>query len=166
MINILKGTGQTLQQSDHTVLKGAHTIVAGMVINDAAGTADLGASATLLSGFALNNSTDSDVKASGRISILLLDGQSVVETDQVDVANSGNHIPTTIGQVIFAGSDGLIGTDSGGIAIGQYAGSRTNLYVGNVGDGTTVGNEDSNGIKQPMATTLYAVKLFSRPQAS
>lgn len=172
MINIVKGTGQTLQQSDYTVAKGSDTIVAGMVCNVIGSTLRKGAYAssadnavdlygayqTQVFGFALNGTADGDVVASGKISLLLMDGNSVVETDQLETGKTW-----TVGLPVYAEpTTGYITTDKDahGAYIGICLGTRS-YHVGALGDGTTVGTADSNGIKQPMATTVVAVKLHS-----
>ena len=89
MINIVKGTAHSLQQSD--LRGGAITgVLAGMIAHVAANgnVAVGGDSTTGLRGFAINNSGDGDVIESNVIALYSLDGNSILETDQTD-SNDG-----------------------------------------------------------------------------
>ena len=84
MINVRKGTAHSLAQSD---LRGSNPggIVAGMICNVLAGAVTAGGiGSSGVRGFAINNSIDGDVIESGNIALYSLDGNSVIETDQVD----------------------------------------------------------------------------------
>ena len=95
MINIKKGNGLTLRQVDKVATAPA-AVVAGQLVkltstDGAVFTAALeggsgSSTAAHLIGFSLSNVTDSDVLASGKIGVLLLDGSSVIETDQTEAA--------------------------------------------------------------------------------
>ena len=92
MINVKKGPAHSLGQAD---VRGTATtgITAGMLcyIDKATGVTTICPAASTtglgLRGFALNNSDDGDVVESNKIALYTLDGASVIETDQVDVAN-------------------------------------------------------------------------------
>src|SRR5574343_547526 len=93
MINIRKGTAHSLQQTD-TVAKvvASEGVIAGMVVfvdptaNTNTGgvklTTDHDNNSDKLVGFAINNQFDGDVLASGKLGVYLLDGDSIVESDQ------------------------------------------------------------------------------------
>lgn len=99
MINVKKGSAHSLQQTDKVGLaKASEGVVAGMVCRINAsnevvkGSTDAAAADDLL-GFAINNQTDGDVIESGKISLYLLDGSSVIETDQSTAAiNTTNYV--------------------------------------------------------------------------
>ena len=91
MINIKKGTAHSLQQSDKIGnAKSGEAVVAGMLVRiDSNGDVVKGVSAQGVAdtlGFAINNQTDGDVLESGKIGFILLDGNSVIETDQASSA--------------------------------------------------------------------------------
>jgi hypothetical protein len=110
MINVRKGTAHSLQQSDVVGFTGCNSIVAGMICslqND--GVIYKGNESNSnygVIGFAINNATDGDVIESGKIGLYLLDGNSIIETDQVDLAtDSASTINTSdypIGTALFA----------------------------------------------------------------
>lgn len=128
MINIKKGTGLSLAQTDTVGLaKAGNGIVAGMLCYiDASGYVtkvvaenDNATIASKVVGFALNtqpNSTggvgtdgadpanlgDGDVIASGKIGLILLDGGSIIETDQY----SGALSTFTAGVKVYAAQGG------------------------------------------------------------
>lgn len=99
MINVKKGSAHSLQQTDKVGLtKASEGVVAGMVCRINAsnevvkGSTNAAATDDLL-GFAINNQTDGDVIESGRIALYLLDGSSVIETDQSTAAiNTTNYV--------------------------------------------------------------------------
>jgi hypothetical protein len=110
MINIRKGQGHSLLQTDLVLpVTSGVTVVAGMVVSaNSSGTIQLGGSNSSLFGFAVNSSTDSDVLAAGCIGLLLLDGDTVVETDQVYDAITAGNFP--LGAPVYAqtGNTGLV----------------------------------------------------------
>ena len=111
MINVRKGTAHSLQQSD---VRGydSGSIVAGMICNLGndgyiyKGNENNTGDSHGLIGFAINNSTDGDAIESGKVGLYTLDGNSIVETDQVDLAtDSASSINLTdypIGTMLFA----------------------------------------------------------------
>jgi len=123
MINFKKGTGHSLQQSDIVgKVKSGEAVVAGMLchINSSGeiikGVTSQGVADTL--GFAVNGQTDGDVTESGKIGLVLLDGNSVIETDQTDATINATNYPvgtrlggdTTTGKVkAWASGDRVIG---------------------------------------------------------
>lgn len=153
MINFKKGTAHSLAQVDRvgTAISG---ITAGMLVHlsnvDPAaivkgvdGSTGTFGVANLI-GFAVNNSLDADVIASGKIGVLLLDGNSVIETDQTDAAITLTNYP--IGSPL--GADGTTGAvqiaATGDRIIGYVEGVRTLPTVPSTavqgttpGDGTT-----------------------------
>lgn len=98
MINIKKGTALSLKQSDKlaTAIAG---VTAGMVVSlDVSNPSTIfigvtGQGADNLVGFAINNSTDGDVISVGKIGIYVLDGNSVIETDQVTGTINATNFP-------------------------------------------------------------------------
>ena len=115
MINIKKGAAHSLEQTDKTGnAKANEGVEAGMLVRvDSTGDVVKGPSSQSgaldeLLGFAINNQTDGDVVESGKIGIYLLDGGSVIETDQSDTTiNASNYVigarvapdPTHLGKV-------------------------------------------------------------------
>lgn len=88
MINFKKGNGHSLKQTDKLGnAKVGEGVVAGMVVHvDSNGDVIKGGNAaTNLLGFAANDQTDSDVIESGKIGMIMLDGNTVIETDQVTI---------------------------------------------------------------------------------
>jgi hypothetical protein len=131
MINIVKGNGLTLNQSDIAGnVKANEGVVAGMVchigIGGDAGKVLKGAAADRLVGFAVNNQSDGDVISSGKIGLLLLDGSSVIETDQAAATiNSTNYV---VGDVLYAetGNTGKVTTaNTSGVVVGTVYGVRS-----------------------------------------
>lgn len=95
MINIKKGTAHSLQQTDAVAKVVANEgVVAGMVVhidptaNSNTGGVKKSTSTTAVSatgaaiGFAANDQTDGDVIESGKLGVYLLDGGSIIESDQ------------------------------------------------------------------------------------
>lgn len=123
MINFKKGTSHSLQQSDQTgKAKANEGVVAGMLVHvDSSGdvikgVVSQGVDDTL--GFAVNTQTDGDAIESGKIGLVLLDGNSVVETDQTAATINATNYPigtrlagdTTTGKVkAWASGDRVIG---------------------------------------------------------
>jgi hypothetical protein len=104
MINFKKGTGHSLAQSDRIAKpKAGDAIVAGMLVKVNTTTSEVEKpianpddSTHLvgdLVGFAINNQTDGDVIESGKLGFIMLDGNSVIETDQSDVAINSTNYP-------------------------------------------------------------------------
>jgi len=156
-INFKKGPALSLGQSDK-VAAASGNIVAGQVVrvrsNGGVVEALAGASASPapssdLLGFAINDSTDGDVIASGKVGVFLLDGITVLETDQTDAAINLTNYP--IGSRLTATTGGLVkvagATD---YVIGQVEGVRNLPAV------TTV-----NGRKVQGTAPFLGIKLIS-----
>lgn len=146
MINIKKGTGLTLAQvSKVGNAKAGEAVVAGMAVHFGITSDDgnvlKGGIAAGLVGLAINNQTDGDVIESGKIGVYLLDGASVIETDQVyDTVNATNF---PVGAAVYALDNGLLSktdTDSNK-QIGVVEGIRDLPANGNVSI-----NAASNGL--------------------
>lgn len=154
MINIRKGSGLSLLQTDRTGnVATVGTIVqgSGVRLDPTTGDVLLGASAsptpkTDLLGFAINNDTDGDVIASGQLGMYLLNGGDVVETDQTAATITATNYP--VGQVVTINTSGQVAVAGGSdIIIGQVDGIRqlpTLLTVNNV---QVQGFENVLGIK-------------------
>ena len=153
-INFKKGPALSLGQSDK-VAAASGTIVAGQVVrvhsNGAvvealAGASDSPAPKTDLLGFAINNSTDGDVIASGKIGVYLLDGITVLETDQADSAINLTNYP--IGTPVTADVAGLVKVAGGSDkVIGQVEGVRNLPAVTTVNGRKVQGTAAFLGIK-------------------
>jgi hypothetical protein len=98
MINFKYGIGFSLLQVNSLgLVDPANPVTAGMVayIDSSTGMIEPGvpaSNAAVLPGFAFNSSTDSDVLSCGKIGLLILDGNTVVETDQADsIISEGNY---------------------------------------------------------------------------
>jgi hypothetical protein len=153
MINIRKGAGHSLLQTDLAVPNNtAISVVAGMVVRQdrTSGLIALGGATTDLFGFALNSSTDSDVLAAGVIGFQLLDGATVVETDQVYDAITTSNFP--VGAPVYpqTGNTGLVTmTNTVAKVLGYVYSIRqlpsTSIVV--------------NGVKVQGPTTVLGIKL-------
>jgi hypothetical protein len=125
MINIKKGNGLTLQQADKAFAF-SEAITAGATVGIlSTGVVAKCDSAVKAIGFALSDSTTGDVKESGKLPVLFLDGGSVIETDQYDTS-----LTYTVGAAVYA------------YAAGTTAGSRgllTNVSSSNTIVGTLLG---------------------------
>lgn len=95
MINIRKGQAHSLLQTDRVgSVVASEGVIAGMVVKfDPTANTNAGGIKKVASvsdaglvGFALNNQNDGDVYASGKLGYYLLDGDSVIETDQIQAA--------------------------------------------------------------------------------
>ena len=139
MINIRKGTGLSLAQSDKVGLaKAGNAVVAGMLVYlDSSGyvtavpaeTNSATIASTIL-GFALNTQAntgadpaiyagDGDVVSSGKIGMILLDGSSVIETDQYSGAITTFAVGTKVYAAATSETVGTItATSSSGRLIG------------------------------------------------
>jgi len=132
MINVKKGTAHSLQQADvrGTWITG---VVSGMVCyvdgTDNPGQIAIGAvplNKTGILGFAINDSTDGDAIESNKIALYTLDGQSVIETDQVTQTVNSTNFP--IGTPVYAAvTTGLVTNVATGQAgpIGWVEGIRS-----------------------------------------
>ena len=106
MINIKKGTAFTLQQSDvrgfnpNPAQYGSGTAITAGALCYVSAPSSIGTVGTVtavpagggvpstfvgLKGFAINNSYDGDAIESGKIALYTLDGNSIIETDQLTV---------------------------------------------------------------------------------
>lgn len=87
MINVKKGNAHSLHQTDKLgVVSGVITAGALVSFDHATDVANA-TNASKIVGFAINNSTDSDVIGAGnKLGGYLLDGGSIIETDQFDNA--------------------------------------------------------------------------------
>ena len=126
MINVRKGISHSLAQAD---LIGPATsgIYAGMLcrIDSTTGSITAGGSGSNgIRGFAINNSTDGDVIESQKIALYSLDGNTILETDQVDIAtDSVSVISLTnypVGTAIYGSTNnpGLVQKTSTGTLVG------------------------------------------------
>jgi len=158
MINFRKGTGLTLLQTDSVGASvSGQTYVAGqygrLAINSGTYSVYVGASGTPLSdlaGFIVNSSTDGDVIESGKVGIVLLDGNTVVETDQAYQTISDANYP--LGTPLYGRTDGTVDTwtTSTQKIIGWVAGTRTLPALQTV-----------NGTQIQGTTTVLGIKLNS-----
>jgi hypothetical protein len=153
MINIRKGPGHSLLQTDLAVPNNtAINVVAGMVVRQdrTSGLIALGGATTDLFGFALNSSTDSDVLASGVIGFQLLDGGTVVETDQVYDAITSSNFP--VGAPVYpeTGNTGLVTMTNTVARVLGYVYSIRQL------PGTLI---TVNGVQVQGPTTVLGIKL-------
>lgn len=166
MINIKKGTAHSLLQSDKVGnAKANEAVVAGMLVRIDSngdiikGVASQGVADTL--GFAINNQTDGDVIESGKIGYIMLDGNSVIETDQTDTTINASNYPigtrlagdTTTGKVkAWASGDRVVGYVEGIRTLPVEAQLSQNYK--NVA-GTTL----TNTSYQPSTKALLGIKL-------
>lgn len=137
MINIKKGTGLSLQQSDAVLtLTANEDIKAGMVVaTTSAGAAikSIQTTGDKLVGFALGNQEDTDVIDAGKIAVIRLDGHSVIETDQAfETINSTNfplggpvYAYTAGSTALSLGKVGGANQGSGNTLVGYVEGIRT-----------------------------------------
>ena len=137
MINVKKGSAHSLQQTDKLgVVSG--TIIAGALVSfdhatDVANATD----ASKIVGFAINNSTDSDVIGAGnKLGGYLLDGGSIIETDQFDAA--------------------IIKGDTIGVGTGGTAGKAVVWTTGPV---VGICVEKGNALMGSTTTSVIAIKL-------
>jgi hypothetical protein len=166
MINFKKGTGHSLAQSDKAVAaKAGEGVVAGMLVNIdtgevVKGVTSQGAANTL--GFAINNQTDGDVINSGKIGVLLLDGNSVIETDQVELAINSTNYPvgtrlagdTTTGKVkTWSSGDRIVGYVEGIRTLPVQTSNVTQNYT------SVSGTTKSATVSVPVSTTVLGIKL-------
>ncbi len=150
MINVKKHTAHSLQQTDKVgKAKANEAVVAGMIVSvDAAGDVVKGGDATSLFGFAINNQTDGDVVESGKIGVYLLDGGSVIETDQAAATITSSNY--AIGAALYpeAGNTGKVTTDNTvGKVIGYVEGIRT------------LPNQNSSTFGTTKTVTVLGIKL-------
>lgn len=127
MINVKKGTAHSMQQSDAIGLnKVSEAVLAGMLVNlNSSGEVIKGVTSQGVDnklGFAVNSYTDGDVLESGKIGLYNLDGNSIIETDQVTIVTGtvinvtdypiGSRVAgdTTTGKIkIWASGDRVVG---------------------------------------------------------
>lgn len=169
MINIKKGTAHTLLQSDKLAnIKSGEAVVAGMGVHiDTSGDCIkgvTGSAATFglvqLIGFALNNQTDGDVIESGKIGVLLLDGNSVIETDQVALTVTAANYP--VGTALTVNGSGLVlSATSGDRIVGYVEGIRNLPTEASVSQNYKdyLGNTKTNTSYQPTTVAMLGIKL-------
>jgi len=155
-INFKKGSALSLAQTDKVVATTGATIVAGQVVRVAnvngvvealAGASASPAPASDLLGFAINNTTDGDVIAAGKIGVFLLDGSSVVETDQAAATINLTNYP--IGTTLTADTAGNVKVaGNGDKVIGQVEGVRNLPAVQTI-----------NGVKVQGTAAFLGIKL-------
>lgn len=167
MINIKKGTAHTLQQSDKLALaKANEAVVSGMLVHvdSTTGEAVKGVTSQGVAdvlGFAINNQSDADVLESGKIGIILLDGNSVIETDQTSAAiNTSNYpVGTRLAGDLATGT--VKAWASGDRVIGYVEGIRSlpveAQLTQNYKDRN--GNTLTNTSYQPSTKALLGIKL-------
>lgn len=127
-LNIKKGTSHSLQQSDKIAnAKSGEAVVAGMLVHiDSSGDCIKGVTgssgsygAADLLGFAIQTQTDGDVIESGKIGFYLIDGNSVLETDQAAATINASNYP--VGTALTGnGTAGTVKTASAGDRIIGY----------------------------------------------
>jgi len=168
MINIKKGTGLTLAQTSKVGnAKAGEGIVAGMVVNFGITSDDgnvlKGSSATTLVGLAINNQTDGDVIESGKIGVYLLDGASVVETDQSALTINSTNYP--VGSAVYALTSGLV-TNVNTVAklIGTVEGIRDlpaplGVSINAASNGLTPVLNAGGAVKVQSTVTVLGIKL-------
>lgn len=143
MINVKKGTAFSLHQTDIRGgnpgspygTSGATVLTAGSIAHVDATTGNVtlgGTGANGLRGFTINNSYDGDALESGKIALYTLDGNSVLETDQVDLTGDSVSAITVanypVGTPLYASTStaGLVGkTSNGNGIIGWVEGVRS-----------------------------------------
>ena len=164
MINIKKGTAHSLQQSD---IRGTYNtgVTAGMVVHvDANGVVQVGGTNNANSdgtngvrGFAINNSTDGDAIESNKIAVYTFDGNSIIETDQVENAVTLANYP--LGTPVYSkGATGVVTTTStnNGPIIGWVEGVRNlQACLGVTQSAQSYPSVDSSG---NLTTKTYAFK--------
>lgn len=151
MIIAKKGSAHSLRQSDKVAPVAAGvTVTAGQIVSfTSTGTITLGADSDKLAGFAINNSTDTDAIGAGKtdpatgvvaplVGVYLLDGNSVIETDQVvetiTLANVG--APIYASQLV-PGKLTLTAPGTKPLQVGRIEGIRSvpNTVIGSSGYG-------------------------------
>ena len=133
MINVRKGTGHSLLQTDIVgSAKTSEAVVAGMLVQKEASTGDVTKLTTCINGtaygqigFAVNTQTDGDVIESGKIGLYLLDGHTVVETDQF----TGTYTSADVGKAVVAD-----GSTAGKVKAVAWADADTSRILGSVYD--------------------------------
>lgn len=154
MINVKKGTAHSLLQSDKVGnAKTSEAVVAGMVVHlDTNGDIVKGCSGTAdndLLGFAIMDQTDGDVIESGKMGMYMLDGNSVIETDQAAAAITTGNYPVGTALYCQAGATGLVTTTNATARIiGHVDGVRSLPSV-----------ETITGIKVQSTRAMLAIKL-------
>ena len=132
MINVRKGTGHSLAQTDFTGnAKANEAVVAGMLVaKDTSG--DIVKLTTLTTaadagqvGFAITNQDEGDAIESGRIGVYALDGGTVVETDQF----TGTYTASDIGKAVVAD-----GSSAGKVKAVAHGSVSTSRVLGTVYD--------------------------------
>jgi hypothetical protein len=142
MINVKKGQAFSLHQADirgtnpnPTAYSGSGTVItAGELCYSNAGTiagvpAAGGVPSTFvgLKGFAINNSYDGDAIESQKIALYTLDGNSIIETDQVDSNDGALNLTTyPVGTPIYP-SQNTVGL------VSKTNGSSTNAWAAPIG---------------------------------
>lgn len=178
MINIKQGTALSLQQVNKVGLAGLSTtadyqILAGMVVGLSSGTVAKATTSILPLGFAINDYRDGDVIASGKIGIYMLDGNSIIETDQSLVAITAANYP--VGSAVYAdltGGNGYVNNvvNTGGKIIGFVDGIRTLPAAAPVDLTTSQTYVDRDGVSHTDTVkmgwknvTVLSIKLHAYP---
>lgn len=170
MINIKKGTAHSLQQSDKIAnAKTGEAVTAGMLVHiDSSGDCIKGVTGSSgtyaladLVGFAVNNQTDGDVLESGKIGFYLLDGNSVIETDQAAATITAANYP--VGTALTgSGTAGTVKTwAAGDRIIGYVEGIRSLPVEASISQNYKDRNAvtKTNTSYQPTTTALLGIKL-------
>jgi hypothetical protein len=142
MLQIIKGTGHSLAQTDFIGnVKAAEIdsnaplgIVAGMLVQKEQTTGDVTKIDTYINatetyglvGFAITNQVEGDAIASGKIGVLALDGGTVIGTDQY----TGTVTSADIGKAVVADGSGT--TAKGKVKVVTWANADTSRIVGTV----------------------------------
>jgi hypothetical protein len=175
MISFLKGQAYTLAQTDFRGgVATSGTIFAGSAVRLDPTTSNilLGSSTTTpvassnqdLLGFSLNNDTDGDVLESGKIAAIGLDGNTVIETDQVSGGQSAITAANfPVGSKVTVNSSGvLVAAGSTDLVVGRVYGVRAFPGVATTAtssSGSIVGGGTSVAIQGPIQ--VLQVKLGS-----
>ena len=178
MINIVKGTAHSLAQSDitGTVYSAAATgqVTAGMCVGiDTSGYVLKATSSVACLGFAINNYTDGDVIESGKVGIYMLDGNSVIETDQYTVGTAAPAVGGLVYADVNGGTGKITDASSSNKVIGTFLGAgslpaaepstltpaTTYTYTNRAGT-TITPTAPKMGWKN---VTTWIVKLYAQP---
>jgi len=163
MINVKQGTAMSLQQTN---LRGnnpgapygtpsATVITAGTVCTLTSAGNVVAGNSTGIRGFALNNSYDGDALESGQLGLYTLDGNSILETDQValvDVANAA-----------LTGGISLTNFPRGSALYSDAATGLVTLYAGaSAANGAVIGWVE--GVRSLQNASPYPTGVVKGPQ--
>jgi predicted RecA/RadA family phage recombinase len=169
-LNIKKGIAHSLQQSDKLGnAKAGEAVVAGMLVHiDSNGDIIKGVSGSSgtfavgdLVGFAIQNQTDGDVIESGKLGYYVIDGNSVLETDQAAATINAANYP--VGTALTGnGVTGAVKTAAAGDrVIGYVEGIRTLPVEASLTQNyqNVAGATKTNTSFQPSTKAFLGIKL-------